>query len=188
MSSTSSSAYPDVGMYSWIIIILNDAAFSLTIIIHSLSYLIFSKLLDTFSLKISATPFSFVLPPEYITLYPSLLKSSSPFHLTSPNPIMFMMSFSFFSFIFSRFPVLCIVRTFHVPILISSDFRFILFSIWWVGMQAYGNYILPRYDTSLYRATMNVSKCSLGIRTVLVLQKCYLTLICHVLKMLYWNV
>jgi len=51
-------------------------------------------------------------------------------------------------------------------------------------MQAYRNSILPKYGTSLGRATINVSTCSLGISAVLVLQKCYLTLICHVLKML----
>jgi len=44
------------------------------------------------------------------------------------------MFFFISSFMFSRFPVLCIVRTLHVPILMFSDFRFILLSIWFVAL------------------------------------------------------
>jgi len=47
--------------------------------------------------------------------------------------VMFIDVFLISYFMFSSFPVLCIVRTFHVSILMSSVLRFILFSIWFVA-------------------------------------------------------
>src|SRR6476619_4287636 len=57
--------------------------------------------------------------PAYITLYPSLTKSSPSLHLTSLTPRILNLFLRISSLTFSNFPVAFIVRTFHVPTLIS---------------------------------------------------------------------
>src|SRR6476619_2775728 len=53
------------------------------------------------------------------TLYPSLTKSPLSFHLTPLTPIILNLFLRISSLTFSNFPVAFIVRTFHVPTLIS---------------------------------------------------------------------
>src|SRR6476469_3981237 len=95
------------------------SAFTFTTIIRSPNLSNSVTLSATLASTITATPRGHVGPPAYITLYPSLTKSPPSFHLTSLTPIILNLFLRISSLTFSNFPIAFIVRTFHVPTLIS---------------------------------------------------------------------
>src|SRR6476469_198086 len=94
-------------------------AFTFTSIIRSPNLSTSVTLSATLSSAITASPRCHIGPPAYITLYPSLTKSPPSFHLTSLTPIILNLFLRISSLTFSNFPITFIVRTFHVPTLIS---------------------------------------------------------------------
>ena len=77
------------------------------------SHRTFSTQLAVLLSNIIATPRWLSSPPEWITLKPSLLQSSSPGHLVSPMPRTFIPNRAISCFTFSNFPFWSKVLTFQ---------------------------------------------------------------------------